>query len=88
MLNDSGISLFVSALLCLSFLHCVQQLRKVWQAFGNLPAYVFLISPATVLSLITPSIPWISSGDDFIWRNSYESLGLPRVSFFCTAHGL
>ena len=80
MLTDNGILLFVPPLLCLFLFYRVQQIRKVWQAFGNLPAHFVLISPATILSSIAPRIRWISGGD-FTWRNSYESQNLPRVSF-------
>ena len=80
MLTDNGILLFAPPLLCLFLFYRAQQIRKIWQAFGNLPSLFVLISPATVITFIAPRIRWISGGD-FTWRNSYESQDLPGASF-------
>jgi hypothetical protein len=77
---DHGIILFASLLLCLIFFRRIQQIKKVWQAFGDLPAYLFLVSPLFPLHRLLPRIPWISAGVDFGWRNAYERqahLGIP-----------
>ena len=79
MLTDNRSLLFAPPLFCLFLFYRVQQIRKVWQAFENLPALFVLISPATILSTIAPRIRWISGGN-FTWRNSYESQDLPGVS--------
>jgi hypothetical protein len=88
MLVDHGILLFASLLLVLFFLHCLQQIKQVWQAFGNLPAYFLPISPATSLSRVAARISWISGGEGFAWRNGYERRVPCEVYPSYPAHGL
>lgn len=80
MLTDNGILLLASALLCLLFFIRIQQIRKVWQAFGNLPAHFLLLSPVSSLSRIARRIPWVSNSD-FDWMDGHKSQDLPGVSF-------
>ena len=79
MLTDHGALLFAAIPLCLLFLHRIQQIKNAWQAFENIPSYSLLVSPATAIYDIVARIPWISGGDGFVWRNSYERLVLPGV---------
>jgi hypothetical protein len=76
MSTDREIILFASLLLCLFLLRHIQQIKKVWQAFGDVPAYLFLVSPIFPLHRLLPRIPWISAGVDFSWRNVYERRAL------------
>jgi hypothetical protein len=80
MSTDRGIILFASLLLCLFFFRRIQQIKKVWQAFGGIPAHLFLVSPTFPLHRLLPRIPWISAGVDFGWRNVYERQALLRLS--------
>jgi hypothetical protein len=80
MLADQG-HLLALFLLYLFLLHRVQRVKKVWQAFGDLPAHTVLVSPVTIFSRILPRIPWISGGADFSWRNVYERMALLRIAF-------
>ena len=79
MLTDHGILLLAPLLLFLFFLRRIQQAKRVWQAFGNLPAHYLLVSPTTRLNRILPRIPGISGGGDFVWRHSYEGQGRAAV---------
>ena len=88
MLTDHEILLLASLLLCLFFLHRIQQIRKVWQAFGNLPAYPLLVAPTATLDRVLPRIPWISGGGGFGWRIGYEGQALSEYIFPYAAHGL
>lgn len=85
MLTDHGILVFVSLLLSLFLLHRFLQIKQVWQAFGNLPAYTILISPttalATALDRAATRIPKISGGDGFGWRIAYERQAPHEVYF-------
>ena len=81
MLTDNGILLFVSTLLCLFSFYRIQQIRNAWRAFGNLSTYSVIISPISLLYIVTPRISWITGGDDFAWRNSYESQGFLEYCF-------
>jgi len=88
MLTDHGILLFASLLLGLLFLHRLQQIKQVWQAFGNIPSYFLPISPASPFSLVAARISWISGGEDFVWRNGYERQDPHEVYCSYSAHGL
>ena len=72
MLTDHGVLLLGSLLLCLFLLPRIQRIKQVWQGFGNIPTYSFLVSPISPLSRYLPRIPWISNGADFGWKNPYE----------------
>ena len=86
MLTDHGALLFAAIPLCIFFLRRIHQIKSVWQAFGNLPSYSLLISPATTIYNIVPRIPWIPGGDGFVWRNSYERQVPPGVYITYPAH--
>jgi hypothetical protein len=86
MLADQNVLLFGSLLLGLFLLHRIQQVKQVWQAFGNLPAHFILVSPLEDLSRILPRIPWISDRPGFSWKNVHERQLHPRVSIFYLAH--
>jgi hypothetical protein len=79
MLTDHGILLFASLLLGLFLLHRIRQIKQVWKAFEDLPAYPLPISPACTLNVLARHIPWISGGEDFGWRNAHERQVLSRV---------
>jgi hypothetical protein len=79
MSTDRGIILIASLLLCLFFFHRIQQIKKVWQAFGDVPAHLSLVSLIFPLHRFLPRIPWISAGVDFGWRNAYERRALLRI---------
>jgi len=82
MLANQKDLLFGSLFLGLFFLlHRIQQVKRVWQAFGNLPAHFILVSPLDDLSRVLPRIPWISDRAGFSWRNVYERQSLSRVPF-------
>jgi hypothetical protein len=72
MSTDHGIILFASLLLCLFVFRRAQQIKKAWQAFGDHPAYLALVSLTSTLNRLLPRIRWISAGGDFGWRNVYE----------------
>ena len=86
MLTDQKVILVGPLLFSLFLLYRFQQVKQVWQAFGNLPTHSVLVSPISTLGRILPHIPWISSGIDFSWENVYERQPLPRLSFSYTAH--
>ena len=88
MLTDHGVLLIGSLLLCLFFLHRLQQVIQAWQAFGGLPAYSILVSPISIITRFLPRIPWISHGVDFGWRNAYERRAYSRVLSWYPTHGL
>ena len=88
MFTDHGVLLLGSLLLCLFLLPRIQRIKQVWQGFGNLPAYSFLVSPFYPLSRILPRIPWISDRADFSWKNPYEREALPGARLSYQAHGL
>jgi len=86
MLTDQKVILGGSLLFSLFLLYRFQQVKQVWQAFGNLPAYSRVISPTNPLNNVLPRIPWISDGINFSWENVYERQPLSRLLFSDTAH--
>jgi hypothetical protein len=79
MSTDHGIMLFASLLLFVFLFRGIQKIKKVWQAFGGIPAYLFLVSPTFPLDRLLPRIPWITAGVDFGWRNVYEREALLEI---------
>lgn len=91
MLTDREVLLLGSLLLglLLFFLRRVQQVKKTWQPFENLPAQSVFISPIGIVGRFFPRIPWISAGADFNWRNVYESqLPFQTTGFLLSSRSL
>ena len=86
MLTDQKVILIGPLLVSLFLLYRFQQVKRVWQAFGDLPTYSRVVSSISPLNILLPRIPWISDGINFVFENAYERRPLPRLSFPDTAH--
>jgi len=86
MLTDQKFILIGPLLFSLFLLYRFQQVKQVWQAFGNLPTYSRVIASTSPLTILLPRIPWISDGISFSWENVYERQPLSGLSFSDTAH--